>query len=211
MKSGVSPADLVPWFQMASTIIAGLGIVVSVSLGIASLNNNRRDRLAKIQPDLLFNIGGQKMSVTLHSITFMPGLTQDDPEVVEFLTTLPKDRKGPALNGYYGQLYNHGAGPALSVYIWFEPDRVTIGGGERRLTRAEQYSAPYTKDWNCIAAMPNNLSEGDAAFFGILPVSVYAAGPDVSAMSGAMQNNLSEGDAAFFGTLPVSVYAAVKT
>lgn len=182
----MTPTELVPWFQMASTVIAGIGIVVSMILGIASLNNNRRDRLAKIRPDLLFNIGGQQAPATLHPITFIPGLRQDDPDVVSFLKRLPEEWRGLSLAGRYGQLFNHGAGPALAVYIWFEPDRITTGGNERRLSRAEQYSPPYTKEWNWIAAMPANLSEGDAAFFGILPVSVYATSPDVSAVSGAM-------------------------
>jgi hypothetical protein len=156
----VSPADLVPWFQMASTVIAGVGIIVSVSLGIASLNNNRRDRVDKVRPNLLFNIGGQQVSATLNKITFIPGLSQDDSDVITFLKSLPEGQRGPSLNGRYGQLFNHGPGPALSIYIWFEPDRITIGGNERRLSRTEQYTPPYTKEWNWIAAMPAICPKG---------------------------------------------------
>jgi hypothetical protein len=142
--------------------------------------------LQKIQPDLLFNIGGQEVGATLHPITFVPGLSQNDPEVKAFLQSLPKDRKGPSLNGRYGQLFNHGAGPALTVYIWFEPNVFTTERNDHRLNRIEKNSAPYTKNWNWIAATPANLSEGEEAFFGILPVSVFAASPDVRAISGVM-------------------------
>ena len=182
----MTAADLVPWFQMASTVIAGIGIVVSVYIGVSSLNNNRIDRIARIKPDLLFNIGGQEVSATLHPITFIPGLTQDDPEVSAFLGKLPKDLKGISLNGWYGQLFNHGSGPALSVYVWFEPNIFTTERNSRHLKWAEKNFAPYSKDWNWIAATPATLAEGEAAFFGILPVSVFAASPDVRAISGAM-------------------------
>ena len=77
----MSPTELVPWFQMGSTVLTGIGIIVSVSLGIASLNNNRRDRLAKIRPDLLFNIGGQEVAALTRKLTTVPGIDQNDPEV----------------------------------------------------------------------------------------------------------------------------------
>jgi hypothetical protein len=169
---------------MASTIIAGIGIIVSVSLGLASLQNNYRDRLSKIRPDLLFNIGGQEVPAILQPVTSIPGLNQRDDDVVNFIKALPADIKAPSLQGQFGQLYNLGAGTAYDIYIWFEPDRITTGGNERRLTRAEQGTPPYTKEWNSIAATPANLALGSAASFGILPASVYVAGPHVNAISG---------------------------
>jgi hypothetical protein len=183
----MSPTELVPWFQMGSTVLTGIGIIVSVSLGIASLNNNRRDRLAKIRPDLLFNIGGQEVAARLEKLTTVPGLDQNDPGVVGFVTTLPTDQKCIVLSGRFGQLYNHGAGTAYETYIWFDPDRIISSGVSRRLTTTQQRSPPYAKGWNSIAATPANVPPEGAAFFGIVPASVYLVGADVSEVSGEMR------------------------
>jgi len=69
----VSAADLVPWFQMASTIITGVGVMVSIGLGIATIKNNKLQRVAKIRPELMFNIGGQLVSATVAELHSFPG------------------------------------------------------------------------------------------------------------------------------------------
>jgi hypothetical protein len=193
--------ELVPWFQMASTILAGIGIVVSVSLGIASLNNNKRDRLLKIRPDLLFNIGGQVMAASISPLQSFPGKSSDDPEVQTFMKSLPADSKCLALQESFGQLFNHGQGTAFDARIWFEPQRVTSGGQERWLTKSEQVMPPYTKDWNSIPAMPANIPGAASASFRILPVSIYSAPSHVSAISGRMRVECrdAEGNSAQWG------------
>lgn len=190
--------DLVPWFQIASTVLTGVGIVVSVSLGIASLNNNRRDRLLKIRPNLLFNIGGQEMAATIAPLESFPGQAPDDPDIQRFMKTLPAGSKCLALQDGFGKLFNHGAGPAIGTMIWFEPQRVTSGGQERWLTKTEQASPPYTKDWNSIPATPANIPPAANAEFRILPSCVYAAPPHISAISGRMRVECrdSEGNSA---------------
>jgi hypothetical protein len=181
--------DLVPWFQIASTILAGIGIVVSVSLGIASLNNNRRERLFKIRPDLLFHVGGQVMRASVARFETFPGKAPYDPEVVAFLKALPKEAKCLILRDSFGQLFNLGQGTAFNTTIWFEPQRVRSLGQENwdRLKKSEQVIAPNTKDWNTIPAMPPNLPPASSADFRILPGSVYAAPNHVTAVSGRMR------------------------
>jgi hypothetical protein len=179
--------EIVPWFQMASTVLTGVGIIVSVSLGIASLNNNKRDRLLKIRPNLLFNIGGQLMTASISPLRSFPGKSSDDPEVQSFMSTLPADSKCLVLRESFGQLFNHGQGTAIDTAIWFEPQRITSGGQERWLTRTEQTSPPYTKDWNSIPATPANIPAAENASFYILPASVYSLAPHISAMSGRMR------------------------
>jgi hypothetical protein len=190
--------DLVPWFQMASTILTGIGIIVSVSLGIASLNNNKRDRLLKIRPNLLFNIGGQVMAASISPLQSFPGKSSEDPEIQNFMKALPADSRCLVLRQGFGKLFNHGQGTALNAMIWFEPQRVTSGGQDRSLTKSEQASAPYTKDWNSIPATPANLPTAASASFLILPASVYVAAPDITAISGRMRIECrdSEGNSA---------------
>jgi hypothetical protein len=177
----------VPYFQMASTILAAIGIMFSVSLGVASLKNSKRDRLLKIRPDLLFNIGGQVMDATISPLQSFPGKSSDDPEVQGFKQSLPADTQGLDLRDGFGQLFNHGQGAALATTIWFEPLRVASGGQARWLTKSEQVAPPYTKGWNSIPAMPANIPTGKSASFLILPISIYAAAPHISEISGRMR------------------------
>ena len=186
--------DLAPWFQIASTIVTGIGVIFSTSLGIATLNNNRRDRLLKIRPNLLFNIGGQAMAATISPLQSFPGKSFNDPEVCSFMETLPADTKCLTLHGGFGQLFNHGQGSAVDTVIWFEPLRITSGGQDRWLTRTEQASPPFTKDWNSIPATPANIPAAASASFFILPASVYAAPPRVSAISGRMRIECRDGE-----------------
>jgi hypothetical protein len=183
----MAATELVPWFQMASTVLTGIGIVISISLGVASLNNNKRDRLLKIRPNLLFNIGGHVMAASIAPLRSFPGKSSDDPEVQSFLKTLPAGSKCLALRDGFSQLFNHGQGTAIDTMIWFEPQRITSGGQDRWLTKTEQASPPYTKAWNSIPATPANLPTAANASFYILPVSVYAAPPHISAISGRMR------------------------
>ena len=183
----MTAAELVPWFQMASTMLAGIGIVVSVSLGVASLNNNRRERLFKIRPNLLFNIGGQVMAASVEPFETFAGKDPHDSDVQEFITALPKDFKCLVLQENFGQLFNLGQGPAISTSIWFEPQRITSDGQERWLKRSEQVKPPYTRDWNWIPATPANMAPGASATFGIAPGSVYAVAANVSSVSGKMR------------------------
>ncbi len=178
--------ELVPWFQMASTVISGIGIIVSVCLGIASLNNNRTDRLIKISPNLLFNVGGQEVPATLRPLDHIPGFGTSERDVQHFISTLPTSLLAPFLDDVYGQLYNHGSGPGLSVVIWFQADGLSTKEHERVLTKEERKSVPYIKAWNTVAAMPENLPSGEAASFGTLPICVLAAQEDVTGIFGTM-------------------------
>jgi len=177
--------DFVPWAQVASTLIAAVGIGVSVWLGIASLNNSRKDRLSKIEPNLLFNIGGQEIQATMRKLVAIPGLSQKDPDVVNFLKSISADQKALYLDdGRYGQLFNHGAGTALSISIWFRPERITVDDKERPLDPTELSSPPYTREWNIVISTPANLPPGAEASFGILPVCVFASAAEVRAIAG---------------------------
>jgi hypothetical protein len=185
--TAMTAQELVPWFQMASTILTGVGIIVSVSLGIASINNNKRERLLKIRPELLFNIGGQVMAASIVPLRSFPGKSSDDTEVRDFIKSLPADSKCLVLRESFGQLFNHGQGTAFDTAIWFEPQRVTSGDQERWLKKSEQVTAPYTKGWNSIPAMPTHISAAASASFWILPGSVYAAASDIKLISGRMR------------------------
>jgi hypothetical protein len=203
----VTAQELVPWFQMASTILTGIGVFVSICLGVASLNNNRRDRLLKVRPNLLFNIGGQAMAAAISPLRLFPGKSPNDPDVQRFLKTLPAGSQSLVLRDSFGQLFNHGQGPAIDALIWFEPQRITSAGQERWLTRTEQASPPNTKEWNTIPATPANIPPAAEASFRILPACVYALPPAIDAVSGRMRTECrdSEGnsmqwqqDATFF-------------
>ena len=159
--------ELVPWFQMASTIITGIGVIVSTSLGIATLEKNSQRTSCTNSPDLMFNIGGQAISASLSPLRSFPGKDPEDPEIQGFIKTLPTDTKCIELQARLRQLFNHGEGTAYDVSIWFEPDRMIVNGEVHRITRIEQTQPPNTKEWNSINAISPNLSSGEEGIFGI--------------------------------------------
>ena len=115
-------AELVPWFQMAATVITGIGVMVSTRIGIVALKNAQRDRVSKIQPNLLFNLGGNVVSCTLEERNNIPGI--DQKTAADFLAS----RSGKCVvlchDTPIGQLFNHGLGSALDVKIWFRTEDV---------------------------------------------------------------------------------------
>lgn len=166
-------ADLVPWFQIGATIITGIGVVVSTTIGIVTLKNAHRDRVAKIQPNLLFNLGGNIVRCVLEERETLPGI--DPQSSGEFLA----GRGGRCLalsnNGPIGQLFNHGRGLALDVHVWFRAEEVAYGQSRYRLTPQQMNSAPYSKDWNIAATTPSSIPSGDGAAVYRLPTAIFFA------------------------------------
>lgn len=176
--------DVVPWFQMAATVITGLGVIVSTRLGLINIENNRRDRLAKIQPFLAFDTGGQVIPVQVHDLETIPGRDPSDSDLQRFLATAVPGTKCIRLLGQYRRLFNYGAGGALNTSIWLQITSFEVNGTERVLTRAQLESPPYPRDWNEVTASPPNLLPNAEAFFGILPAAIYVHEPGRTSAAG---------------------------
>jgi hypothetical protein len=190
----MSATEIVPWFQMGATIITGIGVMFSIFLGSKTLRNSARDRLEKIRPNLMFNVGGQQIDADLSLLTSFPGKDPEDPDLKNFKNSLPKDTRCYDSSEEFGQLFNYGAGAAYNVNIWFEADRIKTGDDVQRVTRTMQASPPYGKEWNSIPSTPSNLPSGEFGGFRILPACVYLMVPDPHEVSGTMFVECRDGD-----------------
>ena len=185
-------ADIVPWAQIASTLLSALGVGVSIALGIASLNNNRRDRLLKTQPNLAFSVGGQLIRAELRPLDGFPGVNQTDPEVRDFLRLFPAGTRVIGLTGRFGQLLNYGQGTAYDVKIVFLPTSITKSGTEVSINAFRRQRPPYSADFNTILSTPSHIAPEQAGSFGILPGSVYLSDDQVSKISGSVDIECSD-------------------
>lgn len=179
-----APQDLVPWFQMASTIIAGAGIVASTLIGLSALNGNRRERRDKILPNLLFTPGGETARIALTDEWVFPGRDASDLEVRGFLANLPADSRRIVLREPVGELSNYGSGPAMNIKIVFLPERIQAEGGWRELSAGEKASFAFKPDSNEIIPAPAHLATGKSGSMGVLPGAVCFMLPDADAVSG---------------------------
>ena len=138
-------SDLVPWFQIASTIITGIGVTVSTALGIISLNNYRKDKAKSIRPSLFFNIGGHLLECTLkenrHRNT---GISEIDAG--KFLEERKYTHKFICTDRPFSVLANHGDGVALDIAVWFHTTEVYKRERAVKLSQEEVRLPPFTRN-----------------------------------------------------------------
>lgn len=157
---------LLPWFQMASPVVAAIGIAASTAIALAALRNNRRDQRQRIQPNVLFTPRGETVAVDSPTQGLLPG--RDAKEAAEFLAALPEGTTARTASAPFGELKNYGTGPAFDIRLSFRPNLLLTAGSERPLTAAEK--ALYLREGvNALRPLPAHLAAGAAATLGAFP------------------------------------------
>ena len=179
----MAPAsDLVPWFQMASTVITGIGVIVSTALGISSLNNNRRERQKKIEPNLVFHTGGHEINCQLEKRMILPGISREDS--IEFLESKTYDYPFICALQTFGRLVNYGEGPALDTYVWFQTKGIKYSDKFELILRNDADQPPYNRDWNLTPAVSALLKKDESTSIARLPTPVFIANPATNSIDG---------------------------
>ena len=177
--------ELVPWFQIASTIVAGVGIIVSTALGLQGLYGTKRERELKIKPDLALNTGAQVVNARIGPLTTVHGKAPNDPELLEYKKKAGDKERSFSLDAKFSGLFNYGSGTAFNITVWFEAEILVRGGASQRLYSL-QSEPPYSKSWNTVTPVPNILTSGDEASFYVASGCIITEGPTIEEMSGEL-------------------------
>jgi hypothetical protein len=156
--------------QVCATVLSGIGIVVSVVIGIRTLREVQADRLYRVRPKLLFDKGGRRVDCRLEQKIGIPGI---DPGLA---SALLRDRPSGALtcvaNDLWGGLSNHGSGSALDSSITVFARQVCRAGEEFLVDPKKLLEFPYSPALNHIPAHPSHIPSGESAKFFRLPTPV---------------------------------------
>lgn len=202
--------DWLPWFQMASTVVAAVGIGISTWIGVSALNGNRKDRREKILPNLLFTPGGETAPIVLRSDCVFPGRDLDDPQIRGFLSELPVNSRKIVLREPVGELGNFGSGPAMNITITFLPSKIATKDGWRPLSAHDQANFAFTRGANEIVPSPAHLAEGKTARLGVLPGAVCFLPADSDAISGRFEIRCTDAHGASVRSLQEIEFAMVS-
>jgi hypothetical protein len=143
--------------QVLSTLLAGIGIIVSMWIGIRTLREVRDDRLHRVRPKLLFNYGGQEVPCELREALGIPGID------FEYARTLLSDKPPGARHCLPKHLWkgltNYGNGSALNAAITFVTKTVEKAGEEFAIDEKKLTEFPYTPELNHAHIAPGQSSE----------------------------------------------------
>lgn len=158
--------------QVVSTLVAAIGIGVSVWLGVKASRDSDKDRAHGVRPFVLFEQGGQGVKLELAPPGAIPGI---NPQYVrEILPPIPAGAQSRriGIDSRWGRLKNFGNGSAVSVTVTFFFSRVTKAGEEFEITNGKSNQFPYSRELNSIPATPSHLLPGGEAWFYRLPTPI---------------------------------------
>ncbi len=100
--------------QVVATVLAAVGIVTSLYIGIRTLQEVQSDRLHRVRPKLLFDQGARGVECDLEERIGIPGI--DPGYAAEFLKGRSPHAKSCVAQGLWGDLTNPAVGP-LSMRV----------------------------------------------------------------------------------------------
>jgi hypothetical protein len=168
--------------QIVASIISFVGIVTSIWLSIRALREIQTDRKMRQKPYLGFEIGGYDLPIEFQKAgRTIPGI---DPEFVKkMFPDIPDDaesvrirqkksNQGNLETVFYGQLRNHGLGPALSTTVTWVPEEVWAGSEKTSPDKEESLEPQYQEVLNCMPSVPSHILPGKDAGLSRLPTFI---------------------------------------
>jgi hypothetical protein len=192
--------------QILSPILAAVGIFVSVMVGVRALRNSRQDRLLKIMPKLVFNLGAQAIRFRCEKGKSIPGI--DISEVQKALSDLDDEIRLNIPELALSGLFNHGNGQALNIEATFVPYTVTVRGVESPVDPQQLSKFPFSVGWNTFPTIPSHLDAGEEArVFRIPTIVVVDPEKVLQKVSGRMYIRCQDGGGQSWTSVqPVSVF-----
>jgi hypothetical protein len=170
--------------QVASTVVTGVGVVISLYFSRKALQEAAIDRRLRHKPHLVFTPGGYDIPVEfVRAGRVVPGVDPDyakkelahipDNALSVRICREPERHTSNQLLGAddvsatvtrrrlkspdYGHLCNHGTGPALNTHVTWTANEVWIGSDSFRIDDRKQREAVYTSDFNYMPVVPWNI------------------------------------------------------
>jgi hypothetical protein len=162
--------------QIVATILALLGVAISMWVAARTLREIEHDRRLRHRPYLAFEPGGHRMAVEFSKRgAAVPGV--NPAAAKRMLAHLPADGESVDLvwnnNGPdYGRLKNYGAGPALEVKVRWIAERVFIGGDGFEVTEEKRLEPLYGSSLNTMPTVPSHLEPGTIGQLSRIPAFI---------------------------------------
>jgi len=127
--------------QVVTTVLTGIGIIVSLWIGVRTLREVRDDRLHRVRPKLLFQRGGQRVTCELKERPGIPGI---DPEyAAHLLKNKPPAARHCLAKHLWNGLSNYGNGSALNASITIVAETVEKAGEKFAIDERKLSEFPY--------------------------------------------------------------------
>jgi hypothetical protein len=157
--------------QVIATILTGVGVIVSVWIGISTVRETRADRIQSVKPKLLFDRGGQMVQCDLVEANGIPGI--DFTYASTLLKHKPPGTKSCKPKTSWNRLTNHGNGSAINTSVTFLTQKVEKAGESFFIDDIKLFNFPYSPDLNRIPATPSNIPPRGTGEFFRIPTPVF--------------------------------------
>lgn len=151
--------------QVVATILTAIGVGVSVWIAVRTLGELEKDRILRSRPYLVFESRGELIPVIFEKVA--PYLQGESVEIA-----IGQDDSGGEKHIFFGQLKNHGAGPAIETSVTWVPTSVWIGEEKFMIDSAKLEESNYNAGLNHMPAIPSHIEPGGQSRLGRLPAFV---------------------------------------
>lgn len=180
--STLTLSDWASFAQIAATLLAAVGIAVSIYIGVKTLREIQRDRLLRHKPFLAFEYGGHRINVLFRGRGHtLPGINPAYAKKV--LSHLPEDglsveiaprilEQGLKSPNFYGRLKNYGSGTALAARVTYVAEEIWVGDERFALNDAKRAEPLYSHELNGLPTSPSHIEPGQVGQLSRLPAFI---------------------------------------
>ncbi len=155
--------------QVIATLLTGVGVIVSLWLGVRSLKELQSDRAERARPYLLFQMGPHFIGTQRREIWGIPGI---NPQYARSVLGSQAGKPSIVPRLKWGRLVNYGNGPALRTKVQIISYQVKIKGETFSIEPKKWEQPPYTLGLNTIPASPGNILPGEEASLFRIPTPI---------------------------------------
>lgn len=157
--------------QVVTTILTGIGVIVSIILGVRSLRAIHEDRIERARPYLLFLRGASLIPAEIGEVRGIPGININ---IALKLLGANVGRLSFLPRGDWGRLHNYGNGAALEAKVTFLAHTVHMGSDQFQLDRKLLSKYPYDPHANEIPLTPSHMLPGTESHLFRIPTFYIA-------------------------------------
>ena len=153
--------------QVLSTLVVGLGVIVSLRVGLRTVRNAEAARIQSVRPELYFEYGGHSVACEEGKGGGIPGIDWNHAQ--EFLKARPKAATQLSVKQPWTALRNHGSGSALNTKITFLCRTIKRNGQTITLSDSDLKRFPFHPALNSMPSIPSHVPAQKTAKLSRLP------------------------------------------